>query len=221
MLDKSSKLTDFDSSLLDSYYKAVSDIVHFDSYAFMEELKERYPEQIAFFLKVGTLRKKVRANIEALKDLNVPLYFGTLTFDCVKDKNKEKTKRRESFLFLNKLFLYFLAVEEYGEENGRYHIHFVGAFRAGKGFEDFRLWHSRQNLEKVNSIDGVCRYLIKYVSKQLPRLRRNKNLVALEKLHSKCVRVRKMWCYDAVNNSFEKQLKEMKSNVFLLDVFEI
>ena len=41
-------------------------------------------------------------------------------------------------------------IEEYGEDNGRYHIHGFLVFKYGYGFEDFRKWPSRQKLEEIS-----------------------------------------------------------------------
>jgi len=207
-------------SLRDLYFRAIEDIVWYDDENTLLDLKERYPDEIAHFQRVGRMRKKVRLQIEALRSLNMDLYFGTLTFNSEKDANLETTKRREAFLRLNEVFLYFFLVEEYGEDNGRYHIHFVGVFRNGFGFDDFiKCWHSRQNLEKIEDTERVCKYMCKYVSKALPRLRRNKALVDYERAHTKVLKVRKMWCYSGKNNRFERELVQLRNDILLEDLF--
>lgn len=175
----SSSVLDF--NLLSDYYKAM-EFFSFGDFDKMDEFKKAHPKEFSRFNQVHQKRAKIRSNLMALKSLNKDLYFGTLTFDEKHDKNTETWKRKQAFQVLNRLFEFVLVVEELGEENGRYHIHFVGVFRDDKNFDDFiKSWHSRQNLEKVENIDKCTAYLVKYVSKALPRIRRNKALVMAEK----------------------------------------
>ena len=88
---------------------------------------------------------------------------------------------------LNELFEYVLLVEEYGHDNGRYHIHFLGVFKLDHDFESFKRTrnHSRQELRLVKTREKVAQYLCKYLVKDLPRIRRNKKLVALAREYHK------------------------------------
>lgn len=199
----SDALSVVDFNLLKEYYEAVFKSLECDD-RYIEDFKENHPIEFSYFSAVARKRKKVRNNLETLKGLGREIYFGTLTFNDRKNGNKIESKEKDAFRFLNSIFEYFLVVEEFGEINERYHLHFVGCFRNGFGFEDFRKWHSRQNLERVKEIDKVCSYLVKYVSKELPRIRRNRALVALDNIDGKCRRARKMWCYDKTTNLHEK-----------------
>lgn len=125
-------------------------------------------------------RKKLRENIKAMKSVspNGSLCFGALTFDAEHDGYDAKTKRQQVGRHLNKYLSAYLFVEEYGEDNGRYHIHFIGLLRNSVTYLDFcNAWHSRAQIEKVISIKRAVNYLTDYVVKQAPRIRRNKVLV--------------------------------------------
>lgn len=175
---------DITPDIVNKYYEAMRYANEYFDDPMKEFIKE-YPLEYKHLQLVHQKRVKVNSNVEAMKLLNVPLYFGTLTYDETKDHNKIESKRKEAFMFLNSLFSYVLLVEEYGEVNERYHVHFVGAFREGKTFEDFTKWHSRQNLKQLSDEDNISRYLCKYITKQVPRIRRNKRLIALEKEYKK------------------------------------
>ena len=130
--------------------------------------------------------------VKVLKDINVmrevsrnKVYFGSLTFNEIKDKNLLKSKRREVFNFLNTIFLCFLLVEEEGEHNQRYHVHYVGIFRDNKTFADLFAWHSREDIQRVKSARSVARYLCNYIVKQVPRIRRNKTLIKVSEEYKK------------------------------------
>ena len=179
-------------NLLKEYYKAMSEACNYANYDLLEDFRKEHSKEFSFLNQIHQKRTNVNRNIEAMKYLSKPLYFGTLTFNTKKDKNKIVCKRKEAFLKLNKLFEALLLVEEFGENKGRYHIHFVGVFRYNCDFDDFRkCWHSRQNLEKVENDKNVGQYLVKYVCKDVPRLRRNKGLIRLEKAYSRGKRLQR------------------------------
>lgn len=152
-------------------------------------------------------RVKVLQEIKFMREASRnKVYFGALTFNEVKDKNQRTSKRREVFNFLNSIFLCFLVVEEEGELHGRYHCHFVGIFREDKHFEDLYKWHSREDCQRVKSPRKVARYLCNYIVKQVPRIRRNKNLIEL----SNKFRKSRSWS----NYGFEGIAEEWKSRAF-------
>lgn len=101
--------------------------------------------------------------------LNCPVW-GTLTFDNDHIEQDANTKRKQVLRQLNNYLLAFVYVEEYGEENGRYHVHFIGLMRDKYTYNDFiASWHSRCEIKKVSSqrqaIDYLCDYLKKSCSK--------------------------------------------------------
>lgn len=204
---QSTKEVDF--KLLKSYYEAVKEDINLNPYD-LQEFKKAHPFEFSFFSCVSRKRKAVKSNLETLERLGRPLYFGTLTYNNEKDCNTQAYKRKEAFKALNDCFEYFLLVEEFGEENERYHIHFVGVFKLGLSFDDFvRSWHSRQNLEKVHDIAKTTAYLVKYVSKELPRIRRNKNLVKLDEIDKKVRRAEKTWCWTGKDNKLYKEREKI------------
>ena len=156
----------------------------------LKVFKELFPVEYKRFSAVSRKRREVRKSIDAMQILGEEIYFGTLTFNNTKNLNKEEIKRKEAFEKLNGVFEYVLLVEEYGEDNGRYHVHFLGVFRKGMDFNSFvACWpHSRQNLRLLKAGEHIDKYLIKYMIKDLPRLRRNKRLVGLVKRNEDAMR---------------------------------
>ena len=180
----------------------------------MKAFRNAHPKEYKHLCSVHRCRSVLNKNIEALKTLNEVLYFGTLTFDETKDHNKTQSKRKEAFRFLNSLFEFVLLVEENGEEKGRYHIHFVANFKEGKTFNDFKEgWHSRQNLRILRENESISQYLCKYLSKDLPRVRRNKKLIELERYASKHRRLKRT--FPSLYSSSVKQ------KIFQLTIFDL
>lgn len=180
-MDASQKEAFYNQEIRQRYFNAVRDMVKYEEYDALCDFKREYPEQFAFFQKVHRLRHEINKDLDAMKLVCDKVYFGTLTFDDAHDKNKVETKRKDAFEKLKSIFKYVLLVEENGGVNGRYHIHFLASFTNDHNFDSFKsLWHSRQNLKEVND-DNVGKYLVSYVVKDLPRLRRNRLLVHLRK----------------------------------------
>lgn len=126
------------------------------------------------------LRHDLNADIDLMAAVGSCHWF-TLTFDNKRDKALVSSKRKTATRFLNEIFLLYEMVEEYGEDNGRYHIHGFGVFREGKGFKDFIKWPCRTKIQDLNksNLKKKVKYLTKYAVKSLPRRRRSKNLVYL------------------------------------------
>ena len=173
-------------SIVKLYYKAIESSICED-YLPMQIFKQEYPNQYKRFNAIHRKRAVINESLSAMKVISDKVYFGTLTFNARKNLNKIATKRKEAFNKLNAIFEYVLLVEEYGEDNGRYHIHFLGVFKEDHNFDSFKLiWnHSRQNLELLKTNSRVSQYLCKYLGKDLPRIRRNKKLVALAREYHK------------------------------------
>lgn len=173
-------------SVITLYYEAVASSIC-DDYLPMQLFKQKYPNEYKRFNAVHRRRATIRESIDAMKIVSEKIYFGTLTFNNAKNLNKLVCKRKEAFKKLNAEFEYVLLVEEYGEDNGRYHIHFLGLFKKDHNFDSFaRSWsHSRQNLRLLNDKENVAQYLCKYLCKDLPRIRRNKALVSLARGYHK------------------------------------
>lgn len=168
-------------SVIREYYNAVR-MSSLGEYDFMKDFQRMHPLEFRRFSAVHRKRTRIKHCIAAMKIISEEVYFGTLTFNERKNVNKIQTKRKEAFKKLNAIFEYFVLVEEFGEENGRFHVHFIGTFKEDHNFNDLRrIWHSRQNLRKLRDNENVSQYLCKYMSKDLPRVRCNKPLVRLEK----------------------------------------
>lgn len=175
----------YNQEVREKYFNAVKCAMKWEEYDALCDFKRKYPEQFSFFQKVHRLRSEINKDLQVMKMVSSEIYFGTLTFNAAKNKNKEACKRKEAFEKLKRIFKYVLLVEEYGGVNGRFHIHFLAAFKNDHNFHDFtKMWHSRQNIKEVND-DNVGKYLVSYVVKDLPRLHRNRELCWLRKKYTK------------------------------------
>lgn len=194
---------ELDKVVLDEWFKAVQVANDHLNNKLINEFKECHPFEYGYISKFFRLRTELNKDIECLSTLGDVQWF-TLTFDNEYDAMKEETKRKSAFKFLNEIFLCFLLVEEYGEENERYHIHGFGVYRIGKGFDDFREW---KYLQKIRTLDNVglrqkAKYLTKYAVKALPRLRRSKTYIMYKKAFTRFKSFKKDFakCYDCKLN---------------------
>jgi len=152
----------------------------------VEDFKQAHKEEYKIITSMYRKRVALRDCTDIMTALNEPIYWFTLTFNNDKDINKISTKRREAEMFLNKMSACYVLVEEFGEDNGRYHIHGFVVFKYGYGFLDFKEWHSRQKLEEMNGykLKTKIKYLTKYAVKQVPRIRRSKTMSLLCKFYN-------------------------------------
>lgn len=202
--------------VVNEYYKCVHASCLGD-YEAMKQFQKAHPNEYSRFQSVHRKRTRLHACIGAMKIVSEEVYFGTLTYNGAKNENKRSTKRKEAFKTLNALCEYVVLIEEFGEKNGRYHIHFIATLRKGKNFQDFTsVWHSRQNLRLLKDNENVAQYMCKYLSKDLPRIRCNKPLVSLEKAYKNGLIMERDKFYD-LGTEYQVQ-KTHKLNVFdLLD----
>ena len=153
----------------------------------VKEFQKRYPD--AFKLISSMYRKRCVLNdcLQVMTDMNEKIYWFTLTFNNDKDINKVESKRKEATRFLNEISIVYVIVEEYGEDNGRYHIHGFLCFKYGYGFIDFCEWHSRQKIEELTPslIKKKIKYLTKYATKSVPRIRKSKTMSKLYQFYAK------------------------------------
>lgn len=157
-------------------------------------------------------RKAIRENVFAMRMVSSELYCGSLTFDQVHDPQSEETKRKQARRHLDKYMQCYLYVEEYGEDNGRYHIHFIGVLDYGITYKEFyNNWHSRVEMSRVKKIKSAVNYLTDYVSKQAPRIRRNKKMMYIFNRYKKS----KMWS----QYGFEGLAKEEEESAIINLVF--
>lgn len=183
----------------------------------MKRFKFSYPKEYDLINGVYHKRIKLRQCIAAMKDVSSDsVYWGCLTFDEKSDKNLITTKRKQAQKHLNEVFDLWVMVEEFGEDNGRYHIHFIGVFKVGKSFDDFFKWKDREQIEKVVSEKRISRYLCDYMSKQVPRVRRSKNLIKVCDLYNKA-RSWRNHHFESLALDKEIQAKQL---MFLLSVGE-
>lgn len=142
--------------------------------------KAIHPQEYCLLHSFYRLRHELNDDITLMSSVGSVHWF-TLTFDNKHDKSLVSSKRKSATRFLNDIFLFYEMIEEYGEDNNRYHIHGFGVYRENKGFKDFVKWHSRTKIQdlSVNNLKKKVKYLTKYAVKSLPRIRRSKNLCFL------------------------------------------
>lgn len=190
---------ELDKIILDEWYKAVQVANDHLSNKLINAFKDIHPLEYGYISKFFRLRTELYKDIECLSSLGQVQWF-TLTFDNDYDVMKEETKRKSAFKFLNEIFLCFLLVEEYGEDNGRYHIHGFGVYRIGKDFDNFREWKYIQNIKSLDSVSlkKKAKYLTKYAVKALPRLRRSKTYIMYKKAFTRLKSLKKdfLSCYE-------------------------
>lgn len=147
-----------------------------------------HPKEFKLIQTMYRKRTSIKQSIEAMQLTNQPIYWFTLTFNNKKDKSMVQTKRKAATTFLNDLTMYYLLIEEYGEDTNRYHLHGFLILKPSKTFEDFRKWHSRQNLRELPSEASIKKrvyYVTNYLVKSIPRIRRGKTLVKLTNAYKK------------------------------------
>lgn len=165
----------------------------------VKAFKETYPFEYGYLNAFYHLRSRMNRDIQVLKLIGDVNWF-TLTFDNKRDKSKISSKRKSACRFLNDLFIAYEIVEEFGEDNGRYHIHGFGCYKLNRGFSDFRKWPSRQKIEVLDDakMKKKVKYLTNYAIKELPRIHRSKSMVYLIKQYEKTKKLK---------NSFNKCFK--------------
>ena len=111
------------------------------------------------------------------------IYWGALTFNEEEDCKDLKTKRKQVQRYLDKYFKLYVYVEELGDDNERWHIHFLGVLKNGITYQElYDNWHSRAECEclyKYYEIKKKIKYITKYVVKQVPRIHMNKRAIVL------------------------------------------
>lgn len=179
--------------------------LQFGSRALMADFIKNHPSEYKLITTMYRRRCDLTDTIETMKLLNEPIYWFTLTFNNEKDTNNIETKRKDAQRFLNKICSVYVMVEEFGEDNGRYHIHGFLCFKYGFGFVDFVQWHSRQKIIELDNANKRIKYLTDYSTKQAPRIRRSKSLSALYTYFKKHKRMYKLFNSTFVEN-FNKQV---------------
>ena len=145
-------------------------------YYALDKFKEWFPKQFSYMQAILNKRTLIRRDIEIMKALDIgKVVFGALTFNDNELVDNEANMRKKAQRHLDKFLSIYELVEEYGEEKGRYHIHFLGVMRRDKTYIDFHnQWSSYSYIEGLRSVKKASKYLCDYVVKQVPRIRRTK-----------------------------------------------
>ena len=166
----------------------------------------KYPGEYKLIMTMYRKRTELNNTIEVMKLLNEPIYWFTLTFNNDKNDNLISSKRKDASRFLNRICSVYLMVEEYGEDNGRYHIHGFLCFKYGYGVLDFMQWHSREDIRELKTgFKKQVKYLTDYSTKSVPRLRRSRSLSALNTYYKKYKRLYKLFPSTFISG-FNKQV---------------
>lgn len=184
-----------DKTIIEAYFRALdSDSANLNSVC-IKRFREKHDDVYRYLHAFYRLRCEMYKDIKIMDCLGRVEWF-TLTFDNKRDKALISSKRKSATRFLNDLFIAYEMIEEFGDDNGRYHIHGFGVFKDNKGFNDFVKWPSRQKIETLReyNLRKKVKYLTAYASKCLPRRRRSKTLVYLSTEWNK---------HKGLKNSFE------------------
>lgn len=204
------------SAIFEEWLKAEKEYYMFGDDYGIKKFSKNYPTEYSTYRKMSLKRIAIKDTIEPIFVLDLPLYWITLTFNNKKDKNSELYKLKETKSFLNEISPLWLVIEEYGEDNKRYHIHgFICPkmnISREKFFSKFRNWHSRQKiieLKNVNSGLKRVKYLSKYIVKQVPHLRRSRDMSKLFNFYKSIKKLRKNFpslLEDRLNYYFDDNL---------------
>jgi hypothetical protein len=181
--------------------------------------KAEHPKEFKHLQGMSNKRKEINTAIDIMSCLGA-VHWITLTFDMLKDKNKEQTKRKLAWNLLNKYCGAVLMVEEYGEDNGRYHIHALGTWRNYdlKYTDFYKDWSSRSTIEKLETwkYRKKAKYLTKYVVKDIPRIRRNKVLLQAQKHYKKYMSMKNYGFNGIANEHYNDMLCDYTMSLGLL-----
>ena len=203
-----------DKSIIQEYDNALFTAMNSGHDEYLKQFKIEHSEEYKIITAMYRKRVALNDTLKAMSYLNEPMYWFTLTFNNTKDTNCVEWKRKEAQYFLNEIAPVYCMVEEYGEDNHRYHIHGFLIFRYGKGFNDFRKWHSRQKIEELSDrkIKKKVKYLTKYAVKSVPRIRRSK-MASL--LYTSFLKVKRIsHSFECLANEDMKEVVDNKINLF-------
>lgn len=191
---------------LTRYFHAIDQRGLFGRYVALNDFKNDNPEEYQFLMSMSNKRREIKDNALFMMSYSDKVCFGALTFDDSHDSSSESNKRKQAIRHLNEYMNCWLLVEEYGDENGRYHCHFIGVLKNGIKYSEFNSsWHSFAFIEKVKSRRKTAKYLCEYTSKQVPRLRRSKSLITCMKHY---VKARK-WNYLGFDSLAHEHIQEL------------
>ena len=181
-------------------------------YKSIKEFQENYPELFRHISAMLRKRTKLKSTLEAYKSISDYVYWGALTWDEEHNDLSEKVKRNQALRFFDKFFKLYTFVEEYGEENGRYHIHFLGVLRDKNiTYETmYSCWHSRCEIECLRPYEcnKKIKYLTKYVVKQVPRIRMNKRSIKLVKDYKRYKHMKNIG-FECFKADYDKKISDL------------
>jgi len=187
----------------------------------LKAFANKYPELYKHISSMLRKRTKLRSILGAFKSVSKYIYWGHLTWDDEHNVKDEKIKRNQALRFFDKFFKLYCFVEEYGEENERYHIHFFGVLKDKEtNYETmYQGWHSRIEIEclKPGQHNKKIKYLTKYAVKQVPRIRMSKRAVALLKDYKPYKHMIAIG-FDFYKEIYEEKLTDIKEVIENIDL---
>jgi len=171
---------------------------------------EKYPDLYKHMSSMLRKRTRLRSILQAYTHVSIFIYWGALTWNEEEDSLCERSKRAQALRFFNKFFKLYTFVEEYGEEEGRYHVHFFGVIKdKNTTYDEMReCWHSYLQIEclyKTYELRKKIKYVTKYAVKQVPRIRMDKRSVKLVKDYKKMKHYRDTG-WDCLNDDYWKKV---------------
>lgn len=161
-------------------------------------------------------RVKIASMLEEYIRLNRIVYFVTLTFDDeILGKRRKDLVKRKARRFLHEICDYYFFIEEYGEENNRYHLHAIVVLK-NDDWTKVREWDYRQNVKEIHltkkSVKKVTRYMCKYLTKQQTKIYRCKATTHLINIQKK-VKWYARWTNKPENDESVKEYRKQIENV--------
>lgn len=161
------------------------------NYYALDKFKEWFPSTFTRLQSTLNKRTIIKNDIKTLQSFKRGLVvFGALTFSDSNYKDNEKNMRIKAQRYLERYMPIYELIEEYGEDKGRYHIHFLGILKEGITYLEFHAgWEDYSYIERVKDhkkdLKKVSKYLCDYIVKQVPRIRRNKRFIKVKDLQLK------------------------------------
>lgn len=221
------KISSLKKSIFQEWENCLTEYYKFGDDSAMNKFKDKYPSDYSILRKMSLKRISIKDTIEPLFLLGESVFWFTLTFKNSKDSNSIRYKKEEAQNFLNSLCGLYLMVEEFGEDNNRYHIHgfCVPMYKFTSDYEflcAFNTWHSRTKLFKIkNTSLGLkkIKYISKYIVKDIPKIRRSKGMSKLYNFYKSIKRLRRTFNCLFIDRLQEFYGSEITLNYLIDDEF--
>ena len=195
-----------EQSLRDFYFYCLRERNNGNYYA-LDCFKKWFPKMFHDMQSILNKRTLIKRDLEIMKALSNNVVFGALTFSDSNLSVNEKNMRKKAQRYLDKTMKVYEIVEEHGTQNTeRYHVHYLGILKDDITYLEFHSgWQDYSYIEKVRNTKKdnkrVSKYLCDYIVKQVPTIRRTKQLTKLIEAYKD---------YDNEKDYKEQQFKWLK-----------